>query len=215
MVVGGTCALNLAVKHPELFSAFVNIDEFSTTPSDRQQTDGGCTVVTPPPMRAGILLRSCAERAVRGRRGMVRGIHAAGHPNPPGDRRRPAGTATGCPCHNSELRGQSAVQAGQRIRDRLRIVIPETGKHDWPFAGRAFRSSLPWLAGRIGTPDVPEIPLPRNWRMGRRFRYRGGWTAVRSDAPHPECGEGRTGKYGDAMADEQVPGGAARRGGSV
>jgi hypothetical protein len=39
-------------------------------------------------------------------------------------------------------------------------VVAETGRHDWPFAGRAFASTLPWLAGQLGTPGVPRIPLP-------------------------------------------------------
>ena len=39
-------------------------------------------------------------------------------------------------------------------------MIATPGKHDWPFAVDVFTSSLPWLAGQIGTPGVPKIPLP-------------------------------------------------------
>jgi S-formylglutathione hydrolase FrmB len=39
-------------------------------------------------------------------------------------------------------------------------LVSQPGKHDWPFAARAFATALPWLAGRIGTPDVPPTPLP-------------------------------------------------------
>jgi hypothetical protein len=39
-------------------------------------------------------------------------------------------------------------------------VVPQSGKHDWPFAARVLDSALPWLAGQIGTPEVPVIPLP-------------------------------------------------------
>jgi S-formylglutathione hydrolase FrmB len=39
-------------------------------------------------------------------------------------------------------------------------VVAQPGKHDWPFAGRAFAATLPWLAGQINTPGVPRIPLP-------------------------------------------------------
>ena len=39
-------------------------------------------------------------------------------------------------------------------------VVPEPGKHDWPFAARVLGSSLPWLAGQLGTPEVPAVPLP-------------------------------------------------------
>jgi S-formylglutathione hydrolase FrmB len=38
-------------------------------------------------------------------------------------------------------------------------VISNPGKHDWPFATETFATSLPWLAGQIGTPGVPRIPL--------------------------------------------------------
>src|ERR1700687_3845336 len=39
-------------------------------------------------------------------------------------------------------------------------VVAEPGKHDWPFAGRAFAATLPWLAGQINTPGVPRSPPP-------------------------------------------------------
>ena len=38
-------------------------------------------------------------------------------------------------------------------------VIAQAGKHDWPFAARVFAASLPWLAGAIGTPGDPVVPL--------------------------------------------------------
>jgi S-formylglutathione hydrolase FrmB len=39
-------------------------------------------------------------------------------------------------------------------------VVAHPGKHDWPTAGTAFSTALPWLAGQLGTPDVSRIPLP-------------------------------------------------------
>ena len=39
-------------------------------------------------------------------------------------------------------------------------VVPGSGRHDWPFASRAFAAALPWLAGQLGTPGVPRAPLP-------------------------------------------------------
>ena len=41
-------------------------------------------------------------------------------------------------------------------------VVATPGRHDWPFASRVFASSLPWLAGQLGTPGVSRIPLPDN-----------------------------------------------------
>ena len=39
-------------------------------------------------------------------------------------------------------------------------VVMQPGKHDWPFADRAFAAALPWLAGQVGTPGVPRLSLP-------------------------------------------------------
>jgi hypothetical protein len=39
-------------------------------------------------------------------------------------------------------------------------VVAQPGMHDWPTAGTVFATALPWLAGQLGTPDVPRIPLP-------------------------------------------------------
>jgi hypothetical protein len=39
-------------------------------------------------------------------------------------------------------------------------VVSQPGKHDWPFAAHAFAVGLPWLAGQLGTPGVPVLPLP-------------------------------------------------------
>jgi S-formylglutathione hydrolase FrmB len=39
-------------------------------------------------------------------------------------------------------------------------VSAQPGRHDWPFAAQAFGAALPWLAGRLATPQVPRISLP-------------------------------------------------------
>ena len=39
-------------------------------------------------------------------------------------------------------------------------VVGYRGGHDFPSAANGFKDALPWLAGRIGTPGVPQIPLP-------------------------------------------------------
>ncbi|HTY28134.1 MAG TPA: hypothetical protein VMD51_08310, partial [Mycobacterium sp.] len=39
-------------------------------------------------------------------------------------------------------------------------VVTQPGRHDWPFAAQAFAAALPWLAGRLGTPEIPQAPLP-------------------------------------------------------
>ena len=39
-------------------------------------------------------------------------------------------------------------------------VVAQPGKHDWPFASRAFAAALPWMAGQLATPGLAELPLP-------------------------------------------------------
>jgi S-formylglutathione hydrolase FrmB len=39
-------------------------------------------------------------------------------------------------------------------------VVSDPSKHDWPSAANAFPQALPWLAGRLGTPGAPAVPLP-------------------------------------------------------
>ena len=39
-------------------------------------------------------------------------------------------------------------------------VVTQPGRHDWPFASKAFGAALPWLAGQLDTPGVAQIALP-------------------------------------------------------
>jgi hypothetical protein len=39
-------------------------------------------------------------------------------------------------------------------------VVPNPGNHDFASAASGFATSLPWLAGKLQTPAVPEIALP-------------------------------------------------------
>lgn len=160
---GGTCALNMTVKYPELFSSFVDIDgDFAPNAGDRQQTIdrlyGGDAAAYAQWDPATIM-------ADHGSYDEVAGWFAVS--SPPGTRTHPVagpdlpeltpGAAPETPT--------AAAKALCRLGSEVGIdcsVVPESGKHDWPFAARAFGSALPWLAGRIGTPEVPPILLPGN-----------------------------------------------------
>jgi len=158
---GGTCALNLTVKYPELFSAFVNIDgDIAPNAGTRAQTierlyggDAGAYAEWDP---ATIIEQQGPYEGVAGWFAVS---------SPPGTRATPVvgselpesapGSAANTP--------RAAANALCRLGSEYGIdcaVVPEPGKHDWPFAARALASSLPWLAGRLGTPGVPPIPLP-------------------------------------------------------
>ena len=163
--MGGTCAVDLAVMHPELFGSFVDIaGDLSPVAGTKEQTIarlfGGngaawaafdpSTVITahghytgtsgwfaisssPPTQHRNINIGNDAVG--------LGGRDAAGNP---GDQTEAANTL----CALGKAYGIGCA------------VVATPGKHDWPFAIDAFKSSLPWLAAQLGTPGVQRIPLP-------------------------------------------------------
>lgn len=159
---GGTCALNLTVKYPDLFSAFVNIDgDLAPNAGTKMQTIdrlyGGNAEAWNDWDPATVMARHGDYDAVAGWFAVS---------EPPG--------SVGPALSGADLQGlpeetnpagnpSSAARTLCRIGSEYGIdcaVVPQSGKHDWPFAAQAFRNSLPWLAAQIGTPDVPEVALP-------------------------------------------------------
>ena len=163
--MGGTCALDLTVMHPELFSSFVDISgnlspETGTKAQTIARLFGGdadawasfdpATVIakhgryigvsgwfdvsasTPPKRHHGISVTDAGDTTLTSR--------AAG----PGDQTAAAESL----CELGRANGINCT------------IVAQPGKHDWPFASNAFAAALPWLAGRLGTPGVPRIPLP-------------------------------------------------------
>ena len=165
--MGGTCAVDLAVMHPELFSAFVDIaGDLGPNAGNKAQTIarlfGGNADAWAAFDPTTVITRA---RALPRRRRLVRASRptAAGPTSrPPADRQRRhpcRRTRRGRQPGRSDRRGLFAVCARPLQRDRLRCGA-QPGKHDWPFADRAFAASLPWLAGVLGTPGIPRTPLP-------------------------------------------------------
>jgi S-formylglutathione hydrolase FrmB len=138
--MGGTCAVDLSVMHPEMFSAFEDIaGDVAPNSGDKGQTVsrlfGGSTAAW----------AAFDPRTVMTRHGRYDDVSGWFDVNMPGGEQTKAattlckvGTANGIRC---------AVQT-------------QPGKHDWPFAEHAFAVALPWLAGRIHTPGIPSQPLP-------------------------------------------------------
>jgi S-formylglutathione hydrolase FrmB len=163
--MGGTCAVDLTLMHPELFSTFVDIaGDMGPNAGTKEQTIarvyGGdadkwpvydpTTVITKHGPYKGVsgwfAISSDAPTQRKGGYGNpnavgLGGQDAAGNP---GDQTDAANTL----CKLGRANGITCA------------VIATPGKHDWPFAMDVFTSSLPWLAGQIGTPGVPKIPLP-------------------------------------------------------
>lgn len=128
---GGTCALTLAVMHPELFSAFVDLDgQLGPNAGSKEQT-------------IARLFGGDAEAW-------------AGAANTPiGD--PPADWMTFSEDHANTADQLCQLLSGHGIDC---AVSSYSGSHDFPSAANGLAAELPWLAAKIGTPGVPREPLP-------------------------------------------------------
>ncbi len=165
--MGGTCALDLTVMHPEMFSAFVDVaGDFFPNAGNKAQTVarlfGGNADAWAAFDPSTVMSRHGPYRDVAG-------WFAISSEGPPAPRRDFAMADVGA----IGLAGrEAAADPGNQTAAAYSLcalgradgidcaVLPQPGKHDWPFADRAFAAALPWLAGQLGTPGVPRIPLP-------------------------------------------------------
>jgi S-formylglutathione hydrolase FrmB len=151
--MGGTCAVDLATMHPDMFSTFEDIaGDFAPNSGSKTQTIarlfGGNAAAYANFAPATVIARHGPYHDLSGWFAISGPPSAPRNPrdaNPnPGDQTGAAnalcglGTANGITC----------------------AVVAQPGKHDWPFAARAFAAALPWLAGQIRTPGIPTVPLP-------------------------------------------------------
>jgi S-formylglutathione hydrolase FrmB len=165
--MGGTCALDLTVMHPELFSSFVDISgnlgpEAGTKAQTITRLFGGNAT-------AWAAFDPATVIAKHGRYRGVSGWFDVSSSNAPKHHRSLTVTEAG----DVGLGGQDVIRnsndqtaAAESLCDLGRAhgincaIVGQSGKHDWPFASNAFAVALPWLAGRLSTPGVPRIALP-------------------------------------------------------
>jgi S-formylglutathione hydrolase FrmB len=137
---GGTCAVDLAVLHPDVFSAFVDI-----IGDQRPNWDTRAQTIAR-------LFRGNADK------------RAAFDPATAITRHGPYHAVSGwfaVAAGNPEGRDLAAETCGVGSRNGIACaVVAEPDNHDWPFAANAFAAALPWLAGQLGTAAVPHVPLP-------------------------------------------------------
>ena len=163
--MGGTCAVDLATMHPDMFSSFEDIaGDIAPNSGTKQQTVdrlfGGSeaqyasfdptAVITKHGPYSGLSgwfdvngsmpSAPTVVDVANGGNGLG-GRDAAGHTS---DQTTAAESLCG-------LGGVNGIDCA---------VVQQPGKHDWPFAAQAFVAALPWMAGKIGTPGVPAQPLP-------------------------------------------------------
>jgi S-formylglutathione hydrolase FrmB len=164
--MGGTCAVDLTVMHPDMFSAFVDIaGDLSPNSGTKAQT-------------IARLFRGNADAwaafdptTVITRHGPYSGVAGwfaiSGSPQPDHKNVTTAdNSGNGLGGQDAAGRTSDQTEAANSLcslgnANGIKCaVVTQPGKHDWPFAAHAFAAALPWLAGQIGTTDVPWVPLP-------------------------------------------------------
>lgn len=158
---GGTCALMTTVMHPEMFTAFVDIDGGpGPNAGSREQTiarlfGGDAT--------AFAAFDPATVMAAHGPYTGLAGWFAVSTAGP--TEYHPAGSAPPAvdPAdvdpedHSAVARYLCPLASSNGIEC---AVVPSPGDHDFGAAAKDFSAALPWLAGRLGTPTVPVVGLP-------------------------------------------------------
>ena len=156
--MGGTCAVDLTVMHPDMFSAFEDIaGDLSPNSGNKAQTVdrlfGGNAVAWAAFDPPTVITRHGRYTDIEGwfainsgqqTQPSVTPVANRNTPNTGGDQAAAANTLCG-------LGSANGIDCA---------VVSQAGKHDWPFAARAFASALPWLAGQLSSPDAPQVPFP-------------------------------------------------------
>jgi S-formylglutathione hydrolase FrmB len=172
--MGGTCAVDLTVRRPDLFSAFVDIGgDVGPNSGTKAQTIarlfGGDADAWAGFDPATVIARHGQYHAVAG-------LFEVGAPGVGGDKR--AANPEG------QDRAADVLATLGSAHGIACSVLRLPGRHDWPFAARALRAGLPWLAGRLHTPAAAAIPLPGDPVTERR-RTSGGPTLADSQVLTP------------------------------
>jgi S-formylglutathione hydrolase FrmB len=161
---GGTCSLMTAVMHPELFSAFVDLDgQLGPNAGTQRQTiarlfggDSDAWAAFDPKT---VIVK-------HGSYGDMSGWLGVSDETP--TVYRPAGIGPAPPEATEGWDPYSEHHADNANKLCLLLsapgvecaVVPYPGSHDFQSASAGFAASLPWLAGKIGTPNVSRIPMP-------------------------------------------------------
>ena len=166
--MGGTCAVDLAVMHPDEFSTFEDIaGDLSPNSGTAQQTIdrlfGGdktayarfdpTTVITQHGPYSGV----AGWFDINGTASVTNAptIINANNNGGSGLGGRDAAGRTG------DQTSAAASLCGTGAANGISCaVVSQPGKHDWPFAAHAFAAALPWLSSELGTPGVPAVGLP-------------------------------------------------------
>jgi S-formylglutathione hydrolase FrmB len=165
--MGGTCAVDLATMHPDMFTTLEDIaGDAAPNSGNKQQTIdrlfGGNAAA----------YAAFDPASVIAKHGRYTGLSAWFDINGSG----PTTGPTVVNAVNNGGNGLGGRDSATHVSDQVAAadslcalgaangidcaVVSQPGKHDWPFADRAFAAALPWLAGEVGTPTIPVQGLP-------------------------------------------------------
>ena len=176
--MGGTCAVDLTVMHPELFSSFVDIaGDMGPNAGTKDQTIarlyGGNTAAWAQFDPSTVITKHGPYQGVSG--------WFAISTDAPTQHHTGSGGADAVGLGGRDGAGNPAIRPRPRTRCAALgqangitcAVVPTTGRHDWPLATQVFTAALPWLAGAMHTPGVPTVRCPQGrWPRRRRRRTR-------------------------------------------
>jgi S-formylglutathione hydrolase FrmB len=153
--MGGTCAVDLAVMHPDMFSTFEDIaGDMSPNSGNKAQTIarlfGGNAAAYDAFDPKTVIYHHGPYTGVTGR------FDVNGQVPPSPQHSVVVNAAVNL---NAQAEAANSICATGSADGIKCAVVTLQGKHDWPFAARAFAAALPWLAGQLGTPSLPTVPL--------------------------------------------------------
>jgi S-formylglutathione hydrolase FrmB len=149
---GGTCAVDLTVMHPELLRTFVDVagdlrPNSGTTQQTIDRLFGGNLAAWQRFDPSTVITRHGPYQGVSGLFVVSGATEDRHHQLVPVDNAEHAAATQLC-----SLGAANGIDCG---------IVAVAGKHDWPCAGRAFATTLPWLAAQVGTANSPRSPLLR------------------------------------------------------
>ncbi|MGW4717371.1 alpha/beta hydrolase [Nocardia sp. NPDC004260] len=160
--MGGTCAVDLAVMHPDLVHTFVDIaGDLGPSSGTKEQTiarlfggDAAAWAAFDP------LTVMAAHGPYSGVAGLFDDLVPAQRSGGgtrrapvPDDDRAGLGGHDGIPDSGEVGAADKLCAAGRSVGIDCTVYTTQGG-HTWQFASAAFTSSLPWIAGRVGLPGT-------------------------------------------------------------
>jgi S-formylglutathione hydrolase FrmB len=163
---GGTCSLTLAVSHPELFSAVVDLDgQLGPNAGKKQQTIARLFAGDEKAW-AAFDPKTIVEKH-QYYYDMAAWVGVSDQ-IPTRYWRAGSGADELDTLRDWDTYSEDHTKTANQLCVLLSAhgaecsVVGYRGGHDFPSAANGFAAALPWLAGRLGTPGVPPIPLPRS-----------------------------------------------------